>query len=71
MHWCPFVWNVTHRPAPALALHGRRPKKQKNNAENNMHGLLKALSYVVALLVLVAIFYAGYTAVKYWAGIGV
>jgi len=49
----------------------RAVNKQNNNSEYSMHGFLKALSYVIALLVLIAIFYAGYTSVKYWAGIGV
>jgi hypothetical protein len=36
-----------------------------------MHGLVKLLSYVILLLMAVAIFYAGYISIKYWAGIGV
>lgn len=36
-----------------------------------MHGTLKLLSYVIVLLVIIAILYAGYTSVKYWSGIGV
>lgn len=36
-----------------------------------LYGPLRLLSFLVLLLMLVAIFYAGYTSVKYWAGIGV
>lgn len=36
-----------------------------------MHGPLKLVSYVIILLMLVALLYAGYISVKYWAGIGV
>lgn len=36
-----------------------------------MHGPLKLLSYVVVLLMLVAILYGGYISLKYWSGIGV
>lgn len=36
-----------------------------------MHNSLKILSYVVLLLMVIAVFYAGYISVKYWAGIGV
>lgn len=36
-----------------------------------MHGTLKLLSYVIVLLVIISILYAGYTSVKYWSGIGV
>lgn len=47
------------------------PKKQNKNAGYNMHSTLKLVSYVIVLLVIVAILYAGYTSVKYWSGIGV
>jgi hypothetical protein len=36
-----------------------------------MHSLLKVLSYIISLLVLIAIFYAGYISIKYWPGIAV
>jgi len=36
-----------------------------------MHGSLKLLSYVIVLLMVLAILYAGYTSIKYWSGIGV
>lgn len=36
-----------------------------------MHGSLKLLSYVIVLLMVVAILYAGYTSVRYWPGISV
>ena len=36
-----------------------------------MHGPLKWISLVVMLLIVAAIFYAGYISIKYWAGIGV
>ena len=36
-----------------------------------MHGALKLLSYVVVLLIIIAIAYAGGTSIRYWSGIGV
>ncbi len=36
-----------------------------------MHGPLKWVSLLVMLLIVVAIFYAGFISIKYWAGIGV
>ena len=36
-----------------------------------MHSALKLVSYVIILLMALAIFYSGYTSIKYWAGIGV
>jgi hypothetical protein len=36
-----------------------------------LHGSLKVFSYVVLLLMAVAIIYAGFIGVKYWTGIGV
>lgn len=43
-----------------------------NNEEGtSMHNALKLLSYVILLLIVVAILYAGYTSVRYWSGIGV
>lgn len=36
-----------------------------------MHGTLKLFSYVIVLLMVVALIYAGYTSIKYWSGIGV
>jgi len=36
-----------------------------------MHGTLKIVSYVIVLLVILAILYSGYTSIKYWSGIGV
>lgn len=36
-----------------------------------MYGPLKIFSYVVVLLMVVAMIYAAYISVKYWAGIGV
>lgn len=45
--------------------------KQKNNLELSMHGPLKLLSYVIALLILIAMLYSGYISVQYWSGIGV
>lgn len=36
-----------------------------------LHGPLKWVSLLVILLMVVAIFYAGYISIKYWAGIGV
>ncbi len=36
-----------------------------------MHGPLKWVGLLVMLLMVVAIFYAGYISIKYWAGIGV
>lgn len=36
-----------------------------------MHGSLKLLSYVIVLLMIVALLYAAYTSIKYWSGIGV
>ncbi len=36
-----------------------------------MHGTLKLLSYVIVLLMVIAILYSGYTSIKYWSGIGV
>lgn len=49
----------------------RISEEAQEQVEYNMHGLLKTLSYVIAILVVVAIFYSGYISVKYWAGIGV
>ena len=46
--------------------------RSKNNVEfNTMHGSLKLLSYIIVLLVVIAILYSGYTSIKYWSGIGV
>ena len=36
-----------------------------------MHGALKLFSYVVVLLMIIAIVYAGGTSIRYWSGIGV
>lgn len=36
-----------------------------------MHGPLKLLSYVVILLMLIAMAYSGYISIEYWSGIGV
>jgi hypothetical protein len=36
-----------------------------------MHRSLKLFSYVVVLLVVIAILYSSYTSIKYWSGIGV
>lgn len=36
-----------------------------------MHGPFKVFSYVVVLLMLVAMIYAAYISIKYWSGIGV
>jgi hypothetical protein len=36
-----------------------------------MHGSLKLLSYVIVLLMAVAVLYAAYISVTYWSGIGV
>lgn len=47
------------------------PKKHNKNAGYNMHSTLKLVSYVIVLLMIVAILYSGYTSVKYWSGIGV
>lgn len=35
------------------------------------HRLLKAFSYMVLLLMVAAIGYAGYISIRYWGGIGV
>lgn len=49
----------------------RGARQRKEHAEYNMHGSLKLLSYVIVLLMVVAILYAGYTSVRYWPGISV
>lgn len=36
-----------------------------------MHGPLKLFSYVVILLMVIAMVYSAYISIKYWAGIGV
>jgi hypothetical protein len=36
-----------------------------------MHGPLKLFSYVVILLMVIALLYSGYTSITYWSGIGV
>jgi hypothetical protein len=36
-----------------------------------MHGPLKLFSYVVILLMVIALVYSAYISIKYWAGIGV
>jgi hypothetical protein len=36
-----------------------------------MHEALRIFSYVVLLLMAVAILYAGYISIEYWSGIGV
>jgi hypothetical protein len=36
-----------------------------------MHSSLKIFSYVVILLMAIAMLYSGYISIKYWAGIGV
>lgn len=36
-----------------------------------MHGSLKLVSYVIVLLMVIAILYSGYTSIKYWSGISV
>jgi len=36
-----------------------------------MQGSLKATGYVVVLLILIAMIYAGYISINYWSGIGV
>ncbi len=36
-----------------------------------MHGSLKLLSYIIVLLMALAVAYSGYTSIKYWSGIGV
>lgn len=36
-----------------------------------MHGPLKLFSYVVILLMVIALLYSGYISIKYWSGIGV
>lgn len=36
-----------------------------------MHGPLKLFSYVVILLMVVAMVYSGYISIAYWSGIGV
>lgn len=46
-------------------------QQQKNNQESSMHGPLKLLSYVVILLMLIAMVYSGYISIEYWSGIGV
>jgi hypothetical protein len=36
-----------------------------------MHGPFKLFGYVVVLLMVIAIIYAAFISIKYWAGIGV
>jgi hypothetical protein len=36
-----------------------------------MHGPLKIFSYVIILLMLLALLYSGFISIKYWSGIGV
>lgn len=36
-----------------------------------MHGPLKLVSYVIVLLMALAVLYAAYISVTYWTGIGV
>ena len=36
-----------------------------------MHGPLKLVSYLIVLLMALAVLYAAYIAVTYWSGIGV
>ena len=36
-----------------------------------MHSSLKIFSYVVILLMAIAMLYSAYISIKYWAGIGV
>jgi hypothetical protein len=36
-----------------------------------LHGVLKLVSYVIVLLMAVAVLYAAYMSVTYWRGIGV
>lgn len=38
---------------------------------DSLHGFLKILSYLVLLLMLVAIGYGSYISISYWSGIGV
>lgn len=38
---------------------------------DNTHRLLKAASYAVVMLMVVAIGYAAYISIRYWGGIGV
>jgi hypothetical protein len=47
------------------------PKSRKITARCAMHGPLKLFSYVVILLMVIALLYSGYTSIKYWSGIGV
>lgn len=36
-----------------------------------MHGPLRLVSYLIVLLMALAVLYAAYISVKYWSGIGV
>jgi hypothetical protein len=36
-----------------------------------MHGPLKIFSYVIILLMLLALLYSAFISIKYWSGIGV
>lgn len=58
-------------PACISLLSHSSSKKQKNVGYIIMHGTLKLLSYVIVLLMIIAILYSGYTSIKYWSGIGV
>lgn len=45
--------------------------KKRPRMEVRVHGPLKLVSYVIVLLMALAVLYAAYISVTYWTGIGV
>jgi hypothetical protein len=54
-----------------LACYGSPPNQNEQGRRCCVHGPLKLVSYVIVLLMALAVLYAAYISVTYWTGIGV